>query len=360
MSLWCSYTRSIETHESYPLIDRDGVWLNGAEFVWNGVSANTDLTLSGKNHNDIVETWTSTKNGYERSILENKPLSTPPVEEHKKETKVLSGRFCLFGSWWPGHYGHTMHDSLPIYEKLKQSLPNNIKFLIPSFGSTSELLKLLDRSWEERIVEFEIGQPVKVNGDVYFYNLDNIGSYWHGIQHHREPIMKTLRKQEENIETENIVFCPREGDNRNGRGNSKNDQEVIIETITKIAKTKGANFKVFRYKEHPTPGLQKEFFKDATVIFGVHGTALTNMLWSSRICSHTQKPLQVIECVGLTDAYIEMDGFQSGNDIGYYSQFNNGMNVKWTHLFYHPICGKFDNVRVNITQIKTTIEKALS
>ena len=347
MRLWCSYEKNISTHNAYPKCDNKGEWLRQARFRWNNVSANTDMHITGLSDSEI-KSWSGKKGFYEKS-----------EPETLDNCKKLSGKFCLFGSWWTGHYGHTLHDNLPIYEKLKKELPNDVTFLIPNYGVTKELLLLLSDEWATRIKEFKLKQNYEIDGEVFFFPMDNIGSYWHGIQHHRQAIRDTLCKQEIEVTKEQIVFCPREGDNRNGRGNSKEDQEEIIKIIEKVAKNNGGKYKIFRHKEHPTPALQKEFFKDATIILGVHGTAMTNMLWASRLCSYTQKPLQVIECVGLTDAYKDIEGFQVGNDMGYYSQFNNGMNVSWTHLFYHPINGTFENVRVDLQQIEYVLECAI-
>ena len=139
----------------------------------------------------------------------------------------------------------------------------------------------------------------------------------------------------EQIETEttnnreHIIFCPRVGETADhGRLNTEEGIEKIKQLIESIIKECGKpiNFSVFTNKnsngDFLTVQEQKDFFKTATIILGIHGTALTNMMWADRLADYKSPPLQIIEIVGDTTArnknHPQIEPWQNGNDCGYW------------------------------------------
>jgi hypothetical protein len=221
----------------------------------------------------------------------------------------------------------------------------------------------MDSSWKEKIVEFDLRKPISVKGMVCFFPYNNMGWVARPLQL-RAAMRQTLCKQEREITKEHIVFCLRSFDNNHGRGNTAESEAEITNLIKRIIKNqkKEIKFSVFRHKEHLTVNSQKDFFKDATIIIGVHGAAMNNMIWSSRFCSHTQKPLQIIEAVGLADLDDKnrrIKHQQRGNDVGFYKQLGEGFNVEWRHLNYYPINNTFTHVDVNLNHLRRALIDSL-
>lgn len=300
-------------------------------------------------------------------ILSSPPDSNFSTTQSKKfnAQNVLTGKFCLFIGFFQNHYGHFLHDNLPIFEMLRRKLSKDTKFLIPYEHKTAQkILSLVDPEWTSRIQLFDSRHPVSVSGETYFVNLaqTKLPSKFHHLSDYREDLRRALQKHEKIQNQECIVFCPRLGDNKNGRTNEPQQQKQILSMIRKTCSSKNFNAKIsiFKHEDHKTPEQQKKFFENASIIIGVHGTALTNMIWSNRMSSFNSKPLQVIEGVGLTEAYLNHPGVQQWNDLGYYRLFAEGFNVDWRHFFYHPSNLNFKNTYINISNIQRALEDSIN
>lgn len=299
-------------------------------------------------------------------ILEGSPRSTYKETTSSKfeTTKTLTGNFCLFIGFSSYHYGHNTHDNIPIFQTLKTQLPPDTKFLIPEDNRIlKEQLILIDPEWLDRLVEYPVTTPIQINGSVNFlchaeYKLPH--SFNH-VRNYRADLRRALNKHEQITKQEHIIFCPRINDNGNGRGNSQSQIDEIIKTIESVCTRSNidAKISIFKHEEYRTVSEQRRFFKDATVIIGIHGTALTNMLWADRFSSYTQKPLQIIEGVGLTEAYKQYAHFQDTNDNGYHRLFADGFNVQWRHFFCHPKNNTFKEVDIDLENIKNALVDSL-
>lgn len=321
--------------------------------------------FNGYGEMDIIGDTVDQKNRH--IILSNAPHSNFSTTESKKfnAQNKLTGKFCLFIGFMPNHYGHFLHDNLPIFEMLRQQLPKDVKFLIPNEHKLiQKLLLLIDPEWAHRIELFNSRHSVSIFGDVYFANFaeTKLPHTFRHLSDYRGDLRKALQKHEKATDQEHIIFCPRFGDNNNGRSNSPQQQKDIFSIIQQTCNSHNFNAKisVFKHEEHKTPELQKKFFETATIIIGVHGTALTNMIWSSRMSSFSAKPLQVIEGIGLTEAYLNYPDFQKCNDLGYYRLFAEGFNVDWRHFLYHPSNSNFKNLHIDILNIQRALEDSIA
>lgn len=305
-----------------------------------------------------------TKN--KKIILQNKPNSIYLEEKGSKfpTTNTYQGNFCLFVGFFMNHYGHNLHDNIPVFQMLKNTLPSDTLFLIPKHHDVlKDLLTSIDREWCDKLVEYSEKTPILITGKTYFicHAKNELPHSDHHLSDYRDHLRKTLNRSEKITHQEHIIFCPRINDNEHGRGNSK-EQIVQIENLIKsVCETKNVNAKIstFYHEQNKTISEQKNFFKDSTIILGLHGTALTNMIWSDRFSSYTQKPLQIIEGIGLSEAYKNYSDFQNGNDDGYYRLFAEGFNVKWRHFFYHPINNKFNEVYIDLKNIENALIDSL-
>lgn len=334
-----------------------GEWLKDAVFYCKNFNGYGEIEIIG----DALDQ----KNKH--IILSNPPHSNFSITESKKfnTQNQLTGKFCLFIGFAPNHYGHFLHDNLPIFETLRKQLPKDVLFLIPNDHKVvQKLLSLVDAEWIDRIKCFDSRRPTSVSGETYFANLaeTKLPHTFRHLSDYRHDLRKTLNQHEKPTDQEHIVFCPRFGDNNNGRSNSLEQQKDILSAIKQTCNYKNfyPKISVFKHKEHKTPELQKKFFETASIIIGVHGTALTNMIWSNRISSFTSKPLQVIEGVGLTEAYLNYPDFQKWNDLGYYRLFAGGFNVEWRHFLYHPLNSNFKNLNIDISNIQRALEDAIN
>lgn len=305
-----------------------------------------------------------TKN--KKIALQTQPHSIYSEEIQTKfsTTNTFEGNYCLFIGFCLHHYGHNLHDNIPVFQMLKNTLPNDTLFLIPKHHDLlKNMLIAIDSKWNNKFVEYDEKTPTSINGKTYFicHAKNKLPHSAYHLKDYRDELRKTLNRSEKITNQEHIIFCPRINDNKHGRSNS-NEQIIEIENLIKsVCETKNVNAKIstFYHEQYKTISEQKNFFKDSTIILGLHGTALTNMIWSDRFSSYTQKPLQIIEGIGLSEAYKNYPDFQNGNDDGYYRLFAEGFNVKWRHFYYHPINNKFNEVYIDLKNIENALVDSL-
>ena len=352
--LYSTHNRGIPSGSEKSLT---GDWYENAVF---NVTSNL-----GYGELEFIGDTKQTKN--KKIVLQNQPHSIYSEEIQTKfaTAKTFKGKFCLFIGFFLDHYGHNLHDNIQVFQMLKNTLPDDTLFLIPKHHDIlKNMLIAIDSEWNNKFVEYDEKTPTSIIGKTYFicHAKNKLPHSAYHLKDYRDELRKTLNRSEKITNQEHIIFCPRINDNKHGRSNS-NEQIIEIENLIKsVCETKNVNAKIstFYHEQYKTISEQKNFFKDSTIILGLHGTALTNMIWSDRFSSYTQKPLQIIEGIGLSEAYKNYSDFQNGNDDGYYRLFAEGFNVKWRHFFYHPINNKFNEVYIDLKNIENALVDSLT
>lgn len=287
----------------------------------------------------------------------------------------LDGDHILVQNTWMGHYGHNAHDNLGRFEFFRQLLNSNIKFILTEYESelhktTLQQLYCLNDFYKDNVVFLPPKKTLKINGSLFQAERESV--HWFDESKMYCKYLRTgLREQiktDTNNNREHIIFCPRVGETAShGRLNTEESIKQIKQLIESIIKEhdKPIDFSVFTNKNsngYPlTVQEQQDFFKTATIILGIHGTALTNMMWADRLADYELPPLQVIEIVGNTTAknknHPQIEQWQHGNDCGYWHQFGNHFNTNWQHIFFDKIPEREDFQFVDIDMY--LLEKAL-
>lgn len=295
--------------------------------------------------------------------------------DYDKIDVKLIGNYAIIQNEWMGHYGHNIHDNLSRFEYIRQLFDSNIKFILTEYEDgtneiTKEQLLCIDESYySNNLIYIPRNKIIEIDG-----SLIQLKKNYQWI-HESKLFSKFLQKSlfmDVGSKKEKIIFCPRGDDAFHARRNTTQDVEIIKNLFKEIKKEFDGelSYEIFKCEDSNgntmTIKEQQLFFQDATMIIGLHGTAMTNMIWSNRISNFNLPPLQIIEIVG-SSSYFEKhtpnyQKFQKGNDNGYFAQFGgNRFNVSWRHLFYHALKNKsdYDYVTFSHKHLKKAILEGL-
>jgi len=133
--------------------------------------------------------------------------------------------------------------------------------------------------------------------------------------------------------------------------------KIINQSISKSQKK--INLSIFRNKEVNSFVDQRNFFKNANIIIGAHGTQLINMIWSDSIASEDgSNSLHIIEFLRNGDLPKVNKKDQTGNDLGYWRQVGPHYNVQFHHVFFESLPGGYSHVQEN--HLEEAIENCLA
>lgn len=291
----------------------------------------------------------------------------------------LHGNYAIVQNNWMGHYGHNAHDNLGRFEFFRQLFNNKIKFIITEYEpgrhvTTLQQLYCLNPFYKDNVIFLPPEQTLKINGLLFQAEREPV--HWFDeskmyCEYLRVGLSEQIKTHAKN-NREHIIFCPRVGETAShGRLNTEESIKQTKQLIKLIVKEhdKPIDFSVFTNKnsngDTMTVQEQKDFFKTATVILGIHGTALTNMMWADRLADYKSPPLQIIEIVGNTTArnknHPQIEPWQYGNDCGYWHQFGNHFNINWQHIFFDkkPERQDFKFIDIDMNLLEKAIKNAL-
>lgn len=291
----------------------------------------------------------------------------------------LIGNYALVQNTWMGHYGHNAHDNLGRFEFFRQLFNSNIKFILTEYEpglhqTTLQQLCCLNEFYRENIIFLPPKKTLKINGLLFQAEREPVRWFEESKMYSkylRIGLSEQIKKHVKN-NREHIIFCPRAGETAlHGRLNTEESIKQIKQLIESIIieHNQPIDFSVFTNKNSKgnpmTVREQKDLFKTATIILGIHGTALTNMMWSDRLADYKSPPLQIIEIVGNTitknKSYPQIEGWQHGNDCGYWHQFGNHFNINWQHIFFDKKPERQDIrfIDIDMNLLKKAIKNAL-
>lgn len=291
----------------------------------------------------------------------------------------LNGNYALVQNFWMGHYGHNAHDNLGRFEFFRQLFNNKIKFIVTEYEpgrheTTLQQLYCLNSFYKDNVIFLPPEKTLKINGLLFQAEREPAAGFTESkmyCEYLRIGLNEQIKTHKKNNK-EHIIFCPRVAEtSAHGRCNTEENIHKTKELIESIIKRhdKPINFSVFTNKKSNgdlmTIHEQKDFFKSATTIIGIHGTSLTNMMWADRLANYELPPLQIIEVVGNTTTnkknHPQIKKCQPGNDCGYWHQFGNHFNTNWQHIFYDKISERedFRFVDIDMNLLEKAIKNAL-
>jgi hypothetical protein len=301
--------------------------------------------------------------------------------EKSQEVDVeLDGNYAIVQNTWMGHYGHNNFDNLGRFEYFRQLFKNNIKFILTEYGpglhkTTLQQLYCLNSFYKDNVIFLPPKKILKINGSLFqaerepVHWFDESKMYCEYLRIGLSEQIKTSSKTNK----EHIIFCPRvSATSSHGRLNTEDGIQKTKQLIESIIRQydKPIEFSIYTEKnsngDRMTVQEQRNFFKSATIMIGIHGSALSNMVWADRLADYNSPRLQIIEIVGNTTArnknYRHLGPWQHGNDCGYWHQYGNHFNTNFQNIFYEKLPERedFKFVDINMKLLAKAIKTALN
>jgi hypothetical protein len=207
--------------------------------------------------------------------------------DQKPEQKSIIGDHIYFSVWFPGNYGHILHDHLPFIAWLKENIDPEVKFLLLYHQVLEDILNIVDPTFIASRVTWinysniyhvtkgrlTIFVNAYVNRNLFF--IESLRSWFlaSNLDHRALPTNQT------------VIYYTRNGPGtNNGRIIDSNHENDIISVIKQvmIRLNRPEQLIIFDGHEHGEKmELRRQFhlFRSASTVIGSHGSGLANIVW---------------------------------------------------------------------------------
>ena len=237
----------------------------------------------------------------------------PEAKEEKIKIQIVRGEYVAYLSYFTGfHYGHFLHDHLPLIAWVKESFPFRYKLLLPFHPRDKSVLEVLDKEFvRERVVwvlpgveTIQIGEDSNGSGSLSVLVSDIPERNTQILLSLRRWILQSLgnegadevtnhiadNEDKEGEEMQDVVIYYRRKHSkdqaRNGRVVDTQHEDDILAMIEDAMGRHGlqqdTRLVVFDGQENGkvmTVQRQIELFKNAKALIGPHGAGLSNLIW---------------------------------------------------------------------------------
>lgn len=263
---------------------------------------------------------------------------------------IVDNNCVLIINGYMEHYGHCLLDSLPAYEYMRARYPNRM-FLIPKDSPIYDCLLCVDYAyWIKHAILYTHGDNYMLKGMLTLY--DNTTTLWSHRSHGGcADLINTLNISPVSDDCNRIVYCPRNQSTgvMNGRYQTADECDAIQDIIRDAIKD--TQLKLSTFNPVTQSGFlpvidQKKIFQDAHTVVGLRGSALHNIIWSSRFVNSDQPPLNIIEIIPCNTTLNNIIPLRDNNNVsgdyrnrrgdalGSYIQYSDEFNGRWYHIFY--------------------------
>jgi len=196
----------------------------------------------------------------------------------RRNTASLEGDYYNLQTFWGGNYGHWLYEDVPRLLSALPHLPDNVKFLIPRDMGSWKLESLYALGIKEDQLH-----PIDGHCEAHCERLwfaTELGSSREFIT--SPSVVKKLRMQllqhaESDLKGDDCEGLPVVERIFISRGNSSNERLTNEDDLIEVAKTLG--FEVISPLDYSLLE-QINIFKNAKIIVGVFGAALTNIMFA--------------------------------------------------------------------------------
>ena len=199
-------------------------------------------------------------------------------------TRILTGNFYQYHTWFPGNYGHFIHDELPVIAFLKSRLSGSDRILLRYSKLSEAWLKWFDHGFERKVVWMNADDTLFINGTLTTLHanyLPNRNPYF--IEYLKLWIGE---KQSPAFQQATVIYYSRSGsrDTKHNRIMDSKNEAAIIETIKSAMLQYKRHEKLVVYngiENGKTMSYENQFnlFRSATTLIGPHGSGMANSMW---------------------------------------------------------------------------------
>jgi len=167
-----------------------------------------------------------------------------------------------------------------------------------------------------------------------------------------EDLINTLKKHTISDNCNRVIFCPRNQSTggMNGKYQTNSECNMIQDIIRGSIKDSHLQLSTFNPvidSGYQPVKDQRNLFHNAHTVIGLKGSAIHNIIWSSRFVDSGRKPLNIIEIIPCNDRLNDIITPRSnerlygdyrnrvGDALGSYAQYSDEFNGRWHHVFYN-------------------------
>jgi len=338
-------------------LDRDfptttTLYKNANYAIWNGGPSvlqsawNDHQIVKGNGWVNPFKTEQSERKNFFGAMV-NIPWSDYQTNEVKQNSKIieLTGDYAGFHTWWHNNYGHIIHDNLPYLTWFLSVIPEDYKILMLKSKVKQNMLKELDPKLLNRIVWINIGETIKIKGNLIVSTPDvhpcimgnNFMQYF----------KKWITNCKISRNPKDVIFYTRHG-TTNRRVLDLNNEQTAINTIKTLMQKYNiqGELKIFSgqngNQETLSIAKQIEIFSNAHTIIGPHGTGLINMIYSDL---NKVKILEFVPSVECGSVQRPFNG---------YHNVMHGLYLNYNHILYTDD-SKFDKTFIKISDLENAL-----
>lgn len=261
----------------------------------------------------------------------NKTSGWTGTRVNTKTSITVNDDHVAFTTWFPGNYGHTMHDFLPYLSWLKHAFPSK-KFILLDNPLYKNLIKFIDPDFYNNVVWIGYDCVINVQGNLIVTTPDcHPCIMQHSLIDHYVQWTKNLPPS---VDTRNVVFYDRQDiGTHHGRVLRSDCSKKVKQLIRDMMEQQNIQGELVMFSgTHPDGtrvALHEQFetFRNAHTIIGPHGTGLVNIMWAD-----FTKSVKMVEFIPGPE----------GHSAHVQAPFNDywhvlsGLPVEWHSVIYKP------------------------
>jgi capsular polysaccharide biosynthesis protein len=251
---------------------------------------------------------------------------TSNIKTNSTKTTEVDGKFIGFHTWWHNNYGHVLHDNLPYLAWLISNFDEAHKIILLKGNVKQQLIKEISTQLYNRILWVDIGEIVKINGELIVSVPDVFPTIMgKNFMPYFKDLIKSASYKLEQLN--DVIFYTRKGTTSRRVLNSENENQAINLIKQKMKEFNiNGELKIFSGTDDNKNILpiraQIEIFKNAHTVIGPHGSGLVNFVWSDLNKVKILEFIPSVECGNVQRPF-----------NGYHNVFH-GLDLDYNHILY--------------------------
>lgn len=301
--------------------------------IWNGGACvlqsawNAEQTIQGAGFVSPHEIKDCEKINFLGAIVDIpwEKYKTSNIKTNSTKTTEVDGKFIGFHTWWHNNYGHVLHDNLPYLAWLISNFDEAHKIILLKGNVKQQLIKEISTQLYNRILWVDIGEIVKINGELIVSVPDVFPTIMgKNFMPYFKDLIKSASYKLEQLN--DVIFYTRKTTSRRVL-NSENENQAINLIKQKMKEFNiNGELKIFSGTDDNKNILpiraQIEIFKNAHTVIGPHGSGLVNFVWSDLNKVKILEFIPSVECGNVQRPF-----------NGYHNVFH-GLDLDYNHILY--------------------------
>jgi len=251
----------------------------------------------------------------------------------------LKGNAVAFFGFFPGNFGHVLHDNLPVVAWLRSIAPKDATFILPATSIYRNLIEFIDPVFFEKIYWYHANEVVTVEeGTLTVANPSYLLPARYGntlFRFYRHWIFDN--HPDKYADDKKLIIFYRRGGSHTHHGrvlNPKHEQDILNLIRANMAKY-GRQEELVIFTGMDIEGetlpliTQFDTFRRASTIIGPHGSGLANSIWTNPFPESCDDRVRMLEFIPGSDSkQVQMPYYN-----GYYWVMR-GMPIDWNQITY--------------------------